>query len=321
MAGNLKQAASILRILNKTPDFIPIKTLAEQADIGPETLAVLIEQLNGLDKNLFERIGDLIRLSRELDLLDQAYLRQHSSRGRIQLEDEVGSTNTMMSDHADNMVDGDVIIAEIQSQGRGRRDRPWQGSIGTQVTFSLAWSFSRLQSITGLSVAVGTTIVRTLRAMGFNTVMLKWPNDLYIGDRKFGGILVETATRKNSTFAVIGVGINVFFDEYNQFMNEFGSLDQGVGEGSRENLERNLLAVSIVNAMRGDLRKFEESGFKEFREDATQYDYLKGRKVTISVYNKVFKGKVLGIDENGLLILQAGKRNLSLRSGHIVSYK
>lgn len=106
---------------------------------------------------------------------------------------------------------GLVVVADHQTAGRGRLDRAWTTPPGSALTFSLVlapdgvplrrWPW--LPLLTGIAVAEGVR-----RATGVDAV-LKWPNDVLVGDRKLAGILVERVERPAGAVAVVGVGINV----------------------------------------------------------------------------------------------------------------
>ena len=322
MAGDLDGASALLHLLSTATGPQPAADLAAALHLAPERMAVLLEALQHMDPQLLCHDGDGIRLQRPLNLLDADYLHSHSSRGRLDLVAETASTNSLMLEHCANTVSGDVIIAEIQYRGRGRRGREWQGSIGRQLTLSMSWGFLHLDSITGLSVAVGTALVSALHDLGFKGVMLKWPNDLCLAGRKCGGILVETRASGRGLFSVIGVGLNVF--ALPQMPGEdqpcFAALEDDLSAGGHEHLERNFLAAGLINAMRTALRGFEERGFGAFAGELERFNFLRGREVTVSTGERQVRGQVLGIGEDGLLLVRSGTRTLSLRSGHILSY-
>ena len=322
MAGDLDGASALLHQLSAASGPLPPAELAAALHLAPERMAVLLEALQDMDPQLICQDETGIRLQRPLNLLNADYLHRHSSRGRVDLVAETGSTNSLMLEHCANAVSGDVIIAEIQYRGRGRRGREWQGSIGRQLTLSMAWGFLQLESITGLSVAVGTALVSALHSLGFRGVMLKWPNDLCLAGSKCGGIIVETRASGRGLFSVIGVGLNVF--AWPQVPGEeqpgFAALENDLGARNCEHLERNFLAASLINAMRTALRGFEERGFGAFAGDLERFDFLRGREVTVSTGERQVRGQVLGIGENGLLLVRSGTRTLSLRSGHVTSY-
>ena len=103
---------------------------------------------------------------------------------------------TSTQDVARTLPVGSIVVADHQSAGRGRLDRVWQARAGTALLVSFV-----LEPNPVLSLAAG---VAAAEACG-PSVRLKWPNDLLLGDRKLGGILVEVAQDK----AVCGVGINL----------------------------------------------------------------------------------------------------------------
>ena len=103
-----------------------------------------------------------------------------------------------------------VVLAEGQEKGRGRRGRPWQSPVASNVYLT---QIERLpggpQSARGLSLVVGVAVAEALERLHGVNVQLKWPNDLLVGGRKLGGILVELAPAGSACCALIGVGINV----------------------------------------------------------------------------------------------------------------
>jgi BirA family biotin operon repressor/biotin-[acetyl-CoA-carboxylase] ligase len=107
-----------------------------------------------------------------------------------------------------------LLVAEHQTHGRGRMGRAWLSSPGSSLTFSLALSLQP-GDWSGLSLAVGCAIAEALEpsaslAAGAKPrLTLKWPNDLWLDERKLGGILIETVPAGDRRMAVIGVGLNI----------------------------------------------------------------------------------------------------------------
>ena len=101
-----------------------------------------------------------------------------------------------------------LLVAEQQTAGRGRMGRDWQSAAGASLTFSLGLPLAPADW-SGLSLAVGTSVAESLNP----AVRLKWPNDLWLDDRKLGGILIETASfgegGAGRRQAVIGIGLNI----------------------------------------------------------------------------------------------------------------
>ncbi|MBS0430008.1 MAG: biotin--[acetyl-CoA-carboxylase] ligase [Proteobacteria bacterium] len=108
-----------------------------------------------------------------------------------------------------------LLVAERQTAGRGRLGRDWQSAQAAadpaaSLTFSLGLPLAP-QDWSGLSLAVGVSVAESLDPDGAAGVKLKWPNDLWVADRKLAGILIETASSPGTAArqVVIGIGVNV----------------------------------------------------------------------------------------------------------------
>ena len=136
----------------------------------------------------------------------------------------IDSSNTELMRRArDGLTEPVLLIAEQQTQGRGRLGRNWVSGVGDSLMFSLGLPLAP-RDWSGLSLAVGVSVAESLQpklpAVGSSTpkIGIKWPNDLWLeGDRKLAGILIETASFVGAQqhdmtaprYVVIGVGINV----------------------------------------------------------------------------------------------------------------
>ena len=126
--------------------------------------------------------------------------------------DSLQSTNTHMRQHADAFGHGDVLVVREQTAGRGQRGNTWEAEPGRNLTFSVMLRPHAIRPADAflLSMLTARAIACTLsRILGVD-VQLKWPNDIYVGDRKLAGILIEN-TFSGSLYdrAVLGVGLNV----------------------------------------------------------------------------------------------------------------
>jgi BirA family transcriptional regulator, biotin operon repressor / biotin---[acetyl-CoA-carboxylase] ligase len=121
---------------------------------------------------------------------------------------QTGSTNTDLLEACRTQVKPQLLVAEQQRAGRGRMGRTWHAEPGAALTFSLAWPCSGW-SLDGLSLAVGSALAEALDPNGSN-LRLKWPNDLWLHQRKLGGVLIETVSQGGELRAVVvGVGLNL----------------------------------------------------------------------------------------------------------------
>jgi len=156
------------------------------------------------------------RLAQPLQRLDAARIRaalptaaQQRLRS-VEVLARTDSTNQRLLE-ADSAADPQALFAELQTAGRGRRGREWRSPFGANLYLSLGWSFPAWPpQLSALSLAVGVACARALRKAGLHQVMLKWPNDLRVGDDKLGGILIEQRGEAGGVCrVVVGIGINV----------------------------------------------------------------------------------------------------------------
>lgn len=102
---------------------------------------------------------------------------------------------------------GTIIWALNQTAGKGRRGRIWQ-STSSSLTFSILWVWPNQHNIGILPLMIGLGLVQELEAI-VPEIKVKWPNDLWVGERKLGGILIENIKHKNSPWIIVGIGLNV----------------------------------------------------------------------------------------------------------------
>lgn len=126
----------------------------------------------------------------------------------VEVLPEIDSTNTELMRRARaGQLDPVLLVAEHQTAGRGRLGRDWQGGVSGRhatLAFSLGLPLAPADW-SGLSLAVGLSVAQSLHP----DLKIKWPNDIWLDERKLAGILIETALLGEVRYAVIGVGINI----------------------------------------------------------------------------------------------------------------
>ena len=210
----------------------------------------------------------------------------------IEILPETDSTNSELMRRARaGQLDPILLLAERQTAGRGRLGRIWDssgadGDVVPALTFSLGLPLSP-QSWSGLSLAVGISVAQSLHP----SLQLKWPNDIWLNDRKLGGILIETATVNESRYAVIGIGINIAPREATGLATAPAWL-QEVQPGMDAAMAMQRIARPLVQT----IQKFEQTGFAPFQADFQALDLLRGRSVVLSDGTT---GQALGVDTVG----------------------
>ncbi|MFZ3127880.1 MAG: biotin--[acetyl-CoA-carboxylase] ligase, partial [Rhodoferax sp.] len=158
------------------------------------------------------------------------------------------------------------------------------------LTFSLGLALAP-QDWSGLSLAVGLAVVESLHP----ALQLKWPNDVWLQDRKLAGILIETASVGEARYAVIGVGINIAAREADGLRTLPAALTEVLpGVDAPAALER--VAAALVWAV----QRFERQGFAPLRQAYHARDLLYGREVQCS---DGLTGMARGVDASGALLV------------------
>ena len=213
----------------------------------------------------------------------------------VEVVPQIDSTNSELMRRARaGCFDPVLLVAEQQTAGRGRLGREWHSGAGTQqssvnaLTFSLGLPLFPVDW-SGLSLAVGISVVQSLHP----DLRLKWPNDVWLHDRKLAGILIETASFGDTRYAVIGVGINII----EPVVTGLATPPAGLREvlpliDAPQALLR--IAAPLVHA----IKSFEASGFAPFQRLFNDRDALGGLPVTLS---DGLSGEAQGVDHVGAL--------------------
>lgn len=126
--------------------------------------------------------------------------------------DEAASTNTLMSQQCADLPHGAVIAARRQTAGRGQRGNSWESQPDSNLTFSMLLRPKVILAVTQfqLSMLVSLGVCDALRAASGLDIKVKWPNDIYVGDKKICGILIENSLEgRRIGRSIAGIGINV----------------------------------------------------------------------------------------------------------------
>lgn len=213
---------------------------------------------------------------------------------RVYSYEEVGSTNDIAWEMALNgEPEGSVIFAETQTNGRGRLKRKWFSPHRHGLWFSLILRPSLTPNyapiITAMSaVATAKAIVRFTGL----SVWIKWPNDIYINNKKAGGILTELNTELDTIkFVILGIGINVNIDEFPSGLIATSLKIEGGRSYSRIELAREILR---------SLDYYYGLDWNVIIEEWKSLSLVSGRRVRVGD----IEGQALGIDEYGALMVR-----------------
>ena len=319
-------AFSLLRALS-SERFTSGTLLATEFAVSRSAVSAALKEAANAGVEIFSLTRQGYRLGAPLDFIDVARVATAmgligNQANRIDLEviDCIDSTNTELLRRLNQGApSGSVLVAEMQSAGRGRRGRVWQSSLGGSLAFSILWRFDLgLAQLGGLSLVVGLAVKRALDRFGIEA-QLKWPNDIWLAQKKCGGILIEThGELMGPVTAVIGIGLNVKLP-----MSVISQLDQPVTDlashAHGENvIERNALLAAVLCALIEALDIFSRDGFAAFRQAWIAAHALHGAVVEVSTADgKIATGRVIDVAATGALIVDVNGQVRTLSSEEV----
>jgi BirA family biotin operon repressor/biotin-[acetyl-CoA-carboxylase] ligase len=198
---------------------------------------------------------------------------------------------------------GTIVIADQQAGGKGRLGRVWHSPPGTGIWISILLRPQlELHRCPQLTLLAAVAIVQAIREQTGLQAMIKWPNDILINRKKVCGILTELSAESDYiNYLIVGIGINV---NAPSFPDELRAIATSLRIESNREIKR----VPIIQTL---LQKFEalyflylEEGFSPIKQLWEEYAISIGKRVTIRQVNGSMEGIALGIDHEGVLLVQ-----------------
>lgn len=214
----------------------------------------------------------------------------------VRVEPLMASTNTalLQSVQAGEQA-ADVLIADYQFDGRGRRGRTWLSPVGHGVAMSVACHLDQgLSESAPLSLVAGIAVVEALEDLGVSDAQLKWPNDVLRGASKVCGILAEVAAT-DPVCIVVGIGINVGAAGVSP------SVDRPAGDLSDVVSSRNQVIAAVLNRLIPAVQGYDRNGFAPFRERWESRHGFQHKPVRIELGEQHVDGIVRGVALDGRL--------------------
>ena len=217
----------------------------------------------------------------------------------------------------DNAPEGALVVADEQTAGRGRFQRTWVSPAGANLLFSLVLR-PEPEASSQLSMMASLALANVLRRLvpDASQVTIKWPNDVRVGGKKIGGILIESALAQEGAdgFSIIGMGVNVNFDpgEYPEIRDIATSLRQELGQP----VPRAELLADIMAELEW-LYLGIRSGGSVRDEWAGLLDTL-GRHIRVASGDALYEGYAEGVDDDGSLLLRKANGSIqTLAAGEV----
>lgn len=307
-----KRNDRMIRVIELLADgnFHSGQRIGEEIGVSRTAISQYIKDVQALGLDVFRITGKGYRLAQAIELLERNVIEAGvatPSSAPINLERIVTSTNDVMRERLQagrEFKAGEVLLAEAQTAGRGRRGKQWYSPFATNLYLSMYWPLRQgMSAAMGLSIVIGVLLAEAVREAGVSNVTLKWPNDVLVSNKKLAGILIDLEGQViDDAHAIIGVGVNLSMPEWLAT-----PIDQAWTDLQSElstKLNRNDWVASLIARLRTGLQDFDSQGLAPFIERWLEFDDLLNRNVTLTMGNKKINGVAKGITEDGALCVE-----------------
>lgn len=213
------------------------------------------------------------------------------------------STNSdLQAYYSRNAPEFTVLATYEQTEGRGQGDNIWFSEPYKNLTFSLLLypNFIKAHEVFNLNIIVCLAITNFLINKCNLSPQIKWPNDIFIGEKKLGGVLIENSIRGDSIHgSVIGIGLNVNQSEFGMFSHATSIVNENNTQFSIEDLLEELL-LEIKNYY----DKYKAEGLKNMLPEYEKRMLGFAVYRNFEIYKARVRGKVMGVDNFGRLLLE-----------------
>ncbi len=219
------------------------------------------------------------------------------------------STNT----HAKKSTEDAVFIAEHQTQARGQRGKSWLTPLGQSIALSLSSTFKcSLSHLSGLNIAIGVAVIKTLKLYTNKPISLKWPNDIIGESGKIAGILIEAQGRPTTSKACIGVGINWNIADY-----LLDSINQPCMNAEIQTVSRSQFIAHLITEINQVIDEFKSNKLKNLIAQWNKFDSLTKQPIHVTESTNSFDATYLKVTANGALQVQVDKEKKLISSASI----
>jgi BirA family transcriptional regulator, biotin operon repressor / biotin---[acetyl-CoA-carboxylase] ligase len=273
--------------------------------------AAVWKQIQGLRSRGYEIISSTrkgYRLTNKPDLLDKDIIQfglETKWLGRdLRCLQELSSTNELAKEVAHNSENGTVVLAMIQTQGRGRLSRQWASPLGGIWMSLILKPKMPLSNVHQINMAVSVAVSKSIQNLYGLDAGIKWPNDILINERKVCGILMEVSAEVDRLdYAVVGLGINANVDVS-------GFPDEWKSTSIAHQLGKDVSRVELIQKLLQEIEAaYEQMSSIEVYEEWRRRSITLGRRVRITSMT----GDLIGVTED---LLKDGSICLKTKEGH-----
>lgn len=225
----------------------------------------------------------------------------------------IDSTNAYLKRNYKELDNYTFVSSDSQDKGRGRNNREWKSENGKNLLFSLLILDQELiNQFKELSILTAYSIIKVLEKMNIKGLSIKWPNDIYVNDKKICGILLEAVTTDKTDCLIIGVGLNV---NQKEFVGDYLTPPTSLINILVNSIDTNVLQNAIFNELVENF-EFLKAGHS-YIEEIKAYDYLRGMSAYALIDNIKTPIDIIGIDDDYSLRVNKNNEIINLEAGEI----
>src|SRR3989338_1504111 len=209
------------------------------------------------------------------------------------------STNDEAKRLAKNSIDKIIVIADKQTKGRGRFNREWVSGLGG-LYMTIVLKEKNLDDVRYLTLIAAVSVAKTIKKLTKLNVLVKWPNDVLINDKKICGILTETISGKEN-YALVGIGLNVHQKNFNKNISNKAVSLKII---TNKNYNINKIIKIIINNFNSLYKNYKSKNYKKIIGIWKNCSHTLGKMVKVKTISGVYAGEAVGVDNDCSLILK-----------------
>ncbi len=321
--------AAVLKLLKSSDSYISGEQICQQLNISRTAVWKHIKTLKKLGYVIEAAPKRGYRITEETadpipEQLEGLLNTEHFAT-KICYHKEICSTNRLLMEQAKNGAEsGLTIIADRQTAGHGRMQRNWFSPSACNIYFSnLLRPEIEPYRAPQIALLCAAAMYDALKEL-FSKIPfgIKWPNDLFIDDKKCAGILCEMQTDMTTVqHVVIGIGLNVNVTSFPQELEDIAT-SISIHTGHEEN--RSQILAAIINRLDSYYKIWLKEGLQPFLATLNNASVLKGKQISVDLATKEVTGMAKEIAEDGTLVITSDNgQDIKIPSGevHIKKFK
>lgn len=296
--------------------FVSGEEIAKKFDVSRSAIWKVINSLKeeGYEIDAVPRKGYALKSSSDILSFEGIYphLKDEFKGIELRVLGEVTSTNLLAKKEGDGRKNPLVIVANSQTEGKGRKGRDFFSPPDTGIYASfLLEPCTELKETMKVTIAAAVAVKNTLCKFSSKDIKIKWVNDIFADNKKVCGILTEAITdleTRSISKIIVGIGINVSTENFPPDISGIA------GSAASKGASRNLITAELINNL---LTLYKNLNDKSIIEEYKKSSLVLGKNITYTKNNIEYEGLASDINENGNLIVKRDKIEDILSSGEV----